>query len=355
MSRSSFRSGSTRGELLASLLRLASSSRPDVDARLISGAYEMAAYWHHGQKRKSGAPYITHPVAVAAILAETGADDQTLCAALLHDVVEDTPCTLAALEGRFGAEIAGLVSGAMALNALPAERLIAACTDDAAAVALAGDRRVLLIKLADRLHNVRTLRYMPRAKQVRNSRQTLEVMVPLARALQMQAISSELEERASATLHRYGYRPRKASGRLLAASTAVLPPAVRARWREEWLAELNTLPTRHQRLIFAAQVLLGIGRLAIALYQPGSTLKRISGAIVTGAVTAGTLAAGGWKTATVLMATILAVLATTMWVLHSDDRTTRLARLIHALQGRSHSDPRADDQDRKPAQHDPIR
>jgi GTP pyrophosphokinase len=126
MSKSSIRQSKAGGELLAGLLRLASASRPDVDTALIRSAYEVAAYWHNGQRRKSGDPYITHPVAVAMILAEAGADEQTLSAALLHDVVEDTPYTLAALKGRFGAEIATLVNGATALDALPAEHLAAA-------------------------------------------------------------------------------------------------------------------------------------------------------------------------------------------------------------------------------------
>jgi hypothetical protein len=342
---SSLRTGAG-GESLGGLLRLASRSCPNT--RLISSAYEVAAYWHHGQKRKSGDPYITHPLAVATILARIGADGPTLCAALLHDVVEDTACTLAALEGRFGAEIAGLVDGVIALDALPAEQVAAASTDDAAAVALGGDHRVLLIKLADRLHNLRTVRHLPRAKQVLKSRQTLEIIVPLARTLRMEAISSELEDLASAVLYRHGYRPRRASDRLLAASTMLLPAAARARWREEWLAEIGTLPTRHERLTFAVQIMLGIGRLAITLYQPGSALKRIGGAILAGVVTAGTIATGGWRSTAVLAVTALAVLAAAMWVLHSEDRTTRLARLIHALRGA----PRSESRDRGPAHHD---
>lgn len=110
------------GALLAGLLRIVTRARPDADTRLIKNAYDIAAHWHQGQRRKSGDPYITHPVAVAEILTEIGADDATLCAALLHDVLADTPCTLAALRDTFGAEIAGLVTATMALDGCPPSR-----------------------------------------------------------------------------------------------------------------------------------------------------------------------------------------------------------------------------------------
>lgn len=130
--------------LLTGLLARITGHRPDADGQLITRAYRAAARWHQGQQRKSGDPYVTHPVAVASILAGLGADDQTLCAALLHDVVEDTPYTLAAMRQEFGAEITGLVAAVMALEHVPAERVAAACTDSAAAIALAGDRRALM-------------------------------------------------------------------------------------------------------------------------------------------------------------------------------------------------------------------
>ena len=324
-----------RGELLRGLLRLVLASRPDADTQLISLAYDVAAYWHQGQKRKSGHPYITHPVAVAAIAARAGADDLTLCAAPLHDVAEDTPYTLAAMRGRFGAEIADLVGAAMRLDA----EQIAAYAGGAEAAALAADERVLLLKLADRLHNMRTMRHMSRAKQVLKSRQTLEGAVPLARALHMEAISAELEDLASGALRRHGRRPGTASGRLLTASAALLPAGTRARWRDEWLAELHTLPTRRERLIFAAQVATGIGRLALTLYQPAGALKKFGSAVLATAVTASTLTVGGWKAAAALVAAAIAVLAAVMWILHSDDRTARLTRLISAIRNPQHPDP----------------
>lgn len=255
-----------RGDPLDGLFRLLAKTRPGADAQLIKNAYEVAAHWHHGQKRCSGDPYITHPVAVAEILAEIGADDQVLCAALLHDVLEDTPCTVAALRSEFGAAIADLVNATMALDALVAQP-VAAGTSEAIASARLGDDRSLVIKLADRLHNMRTLRHLPRAKQVQKSRQTLEVLVPLARTLHMDTIESELENLATATLQRYD-QPRTALGRLLATTVALLPVSTRARWREEWLAELQVLSTRRERVTFTGQTSLGIPRLAVTLYRP---------------------------------------------------------------------------------------
>jgi HD domain len=317
--------------VLAGLLAQITGHRPGADMQLITRAYQAAAYWHQGQTRKSGDPYLTHPVAVAAIVADLDADDQMVCAALLHDTAEDTPYTLTAMRQEFGAEITGLVAAVAALDQVPAEQVSAACADDAAAVALAGDRRALVIKLADRLHNTRTIRYLPRAKQVDKSRQTLAFMVPLARTLGMDSIGAELESRAAATLRK---RPGSASGGLLTAAAALLPPEARARWRAEWLAELQVLPTRREQLRFAVQIVLGIGRLAVTLYQPAAAVRRAFGAVLTAAVAASGLVAGGWRAALALAATVLAVLAAVLWILHSHDRTQRLADLIRALRGR---------------------
>lgn len=244
---------------LAGLLHILAGTRPGADVELIRRAYEIAAYWHRGQQRKSGDPYITHPIAVATILAETGTDDQSLCAALLHDTVEGTPCTLAAFGAGFGAEIASLVAGVMALNA--AER-------GGIAAAGSGDTRVFAIKQADRLHNMLTLAHLPRATQVQRSRQTLEVLVPLARRLCLDTISVELESLASGALERHGLPAATSSGRVLGATTALLPAAARVRWREEWLGELSVLPARRERVTFAVQTLRGIVRLAVTLHRP---------------------------------------------------------------------------------------
>lgn len=311
--------------LLAGLLARIASHRPDADGQLITRAYQAAAHWHQGQLRKSGDPYFTHPVAVAAILAGLGVDDQTLCAGLLHDTAADTPYTLAAMRQEFGAEVTGLVAAAMALDQVPVEQL------SAAAEALTADRRALMLKLADRLHNTRTIRYLPRAKQVDKCQQTLDVMVPLARALGMDSIGAELESRATATLRR---RPGgAASGHLLTAAAAVLPAEARDRWRAEWLAELQVLPTRRERATFAVQIVLGIGRMATTLYQPAAAARRAFGIVLTAAVAASGLVVGGWRVAVALAAGVLAVLAALLWVLRSDDRTRRLAELIRAARG----------------------
>jgi HD domain len=298
---------------MADLFRVLASVRPGADTRLIKNAYEAAVSWH----QKSRSPHVAHSVAVATILAEAGADDLILCAALLHDVFDCTPCTPAALRGEFGAEMADLVMGVLAL--------------DAPAAVMPGDERVLVIKLADRLQNMRTLRHMPPPTQVRKSRQTLEVLVPLARTIGMDVFTSELENRASAALQHHGQRLRTASGYVLAATAALLPASARTRWREEWLGELHVLATRRERITFAVQIMLGIGRLAVTLYQPAAGLKRAFSAVLAAAVTASGLIMAGWRAAAGVATIVLAALATLMWILHSDDRTSRFARLISAF------------------------
>jgi HD domain len=331
----------TGSDLLASFLRLLASTRPDADTALITKGYNTAAYWHQGQSRKSGDPYITHPVAVASVLAGIGADDATLSAALLHDVVCDSPCTLAALRSEFGAQIADLVSGTMAV--LAGGQLAAEGSDGAAAAAVR-DKRVLLIKVADRLHNMRTVRHLPRAKQVQKSAETLEVLVPMARTLRLDAITSELESLASTTLQHHGQRPGTGSGHVLAATAALLPASARARWREEWLGELHMLATRRARVTFAAQIVLGIGRLVVTLYRPGLAIKRVYRAVAAAAVTASSLMLGGWKAVVVVTGAAVAVLAALTWVLHSDDRTRRVVQLIVALRNTPHGRPEPRDQ-----------
>lgn len=221
---------------------------------------------HAGQARKSGAPYLTHPVAVAAILAEATADDQTLCAALLHDTLEGTGYGLAALRGEFGDGVAELVTGAAALDDSIDSRKPRGPVGSGEARATP-DPRVVMIKLADRLHNMRTIAPLPPATQLSKSRDTLRVLLPLAAGLGLDAITAELEKLAASTLSRHAPDAASASGRLLAAASALLPAATRSRWREEWVGELSALPTRHQRAVFAARTLAGIPRLA-------STLRR---------------------------------------------------------------------------------
>ncbi len=193
--------GATINPVLEPLIKTVRATHPKADIRLIERAYDSAAYWHREQKRKSGDPYITHPLAVATILAELGMPTQTICAALLHDTVEDTPYTLTELRGEFGEDIAALVDGVTKLDKVKYGESAEAETVRKMVVAMSRDIRVLVIKLADRLHNMRTLRYLQRDKQERKSREVLEIYAPLAHRLGMNTLKWELEDLAFATLY----------------------------------------------------------------------------------------------------------------------------------------------------------
>jgi GTP diphosphokinase / guanosine-3',5'-bis(diphosphate) 3'-diphosphatase len=199
------RLGAPRGggtnPVLEPLIKTVRATHPKADIRLVARAYEVAAHWHAGQMRKSGDPYITHPLAVTTILAELGMNVDTLCAALLHDTVEDTAYTLAELRTEFGEEVATLVDGVTKLDRVKYGEAAEAETVRKMVVAMSRDIRVLLIKLADRLHNMRTLRYLAREKQERKSREVLEIYAPLAHRLGMNTIKWELEDLAFATLY----------------------------------------------------------------------------------------------------------------------------------------------------------
>ncbi|SFU78456.1 RelA/SpoT family protein [Alicyclobacillus macrosporangiidus] len=175
--------------------KVAKYAKPE-DLELIRRAYRYAEEAHRGQLRRSGEPYITHPVAVAMILADLRLDATTLAAALLHDVVEDTKATDEEIVRQFGADVAGLVDGVTKLKRIKFDS-----TEEQQAenlrkmfMAMAKDIRVLLIKLADRLHNMRTLRYQPPEKQLRTARETLEIFAPLAHRLGIYTLKWELED-----------------------------------------------------------------------------------------------------------------------------------------------------------------
>jgi GTP diphosphokinase / guanosine-3',5'-bis(diphosphate) 3'-diphosphatase len=197
------RLGAQRGvnPVLEPLIKTVRATHPKADMRLIERAYDSAAYWHRDQKRRSGDPYITHPLAVATILAELGMNTETICAALLHDTVEDTAYTLTELRSDFGEDIATLVDGVTKLDKVKYGESAEAETVRKMVVAMSRDIRVLVIKLADRLHNMRTLRYLAREKQERKSRETLEIFAPLAHRLGMNTVKWELEDLAFATLY----------------------------------------------------------------------------------------------------------------------------------------------------------
>ncbi|MCK9895504.1 RelA/SpoT family protein, partial [Frankia sp. AgB32] len=174
---------------------------PRADVAALVHAYGVAERLHAGQMRRSGDPYISHPLAVTQALAELGVDTTTLIAALLHDTVEDTGYTLDSVVEEFGAEVANLVDGVTKLDKMRFGEAAEAETLRKLIVALARDYRVLVIKIADRLHNMRTLNFMSPAKQVKISRVTLEILAPLAHRLGVSVIKRELEDRAFAVLH----------------------------------------------------------------------------------------------------------------------------------------------------------
>ncbi|MEB3367631.1 RelA/SpoT family protein [Saccharopolyspora mangrovi] len=173
---------------------------PQADLTLLQRAYDVAEEKHRSQKRKSGDPYITHPLAVATILAELGMDTTTLVAGLLHDTVEDTDYSLERLGSDFGDEVAHLVDGVTKLDKVKLGAAAEAETIRKMIIAMARDPRVLVIKLSDRLHNMRTMRFLPPEKQARKARETLEVLAPLAHRLGMATIKWELEDLAFAIL-----------------------------------------------------------------------------------------------------------------------------------------------------------
>ncbi|MTE18199.1 RelA/SpoT family protein [Streptomyces sp. TRM43335] len=190
--------------VLEPLLRIVRGNDPKADTatlRQIERAYQVAERWHRGQKRKSGDPYITHPLAVTTILAELGMDPATLMAGLLHDTVEDTEYGLDTLRRDFGDQVALLVDGVTKLDKVKFGEAAQAETVRKMVVAMAKDPRVLVIKLADRLHNMRTMRYLKREKQEQKARETLEIYAPLAHRLGMNTIKWELEDLAFAILY----------------------------------------------------------------------------------------------------------------------------------------------------------
>ena len=182
----------SRQEFLDSILEL----NPKYDIQLIGRAYDVAAKMHEGQLRKSGEPYLIHPIAVVKILAELGMDEDTLVAGLLHDVVEDTEYTKEQLVEEFGDEVALLVDGVTKIGSLAYENKEErqAETLRKMFLAMSKDIRVLIIKLADRLHNLRTINYMTANKIKEKCSETLDIYAPLASRLGIYSIKFELED-----------------------------------------------------------------------------------------------------------------------------------------------------------------
>jgi guanosine-3',5'-bis(diphosphate) 3'-pyrophosphohydrolase len=195
-------------DLMAIVEEHAGDSAAVIDASEVEAAFVFACEHHADQRRKSGEDFITHPVGVAKICAGMRLDTETLCAALLHDTVEDTSASLEEVSERFGEEVCLLVDGVTKLTGITFQS-----RDEAQAenyrkmmVAMASDIRVVLIKLADRLHNMRTIGGLPKQKQIEKAKETLDIYAPIAHRLGIHAIKWELEDLAFSTLHPRKYR-----------------------------------------------------------------------------------------------------------------------------------------------------
>jgi guanosine-3',5'-bis(diphosphate) 3'-pyrophosphohydrolase len=190
-------------ELVDELLEAVEAYKADIDRDLLRRAFSFAAKAHEGQQRRSGEEFINHPFGVAKILTELHLDEQTIAAALLHDVVEDTEADLKAVGDEFGDEVAQLVDGVTKLTRIQFQSREHAEAENyrKLIVAMAQDVRVILIKLADRLHNLRTIEYLGKQKQVQKAREALEIYAPLAHRLGIHAIKWELEDLSFETLH----------------------------------------------------------------------------------------------------------------------------------------------------------
>jgi GTP pyrophosphokinase len=246
---------SSSNPVLEPLLRTIRATHPKLDATMIERAFEVAERAHEGQQRKSGDAYITHPLAVAAILAELGMTEVTIAAALLHDTVEDTSYTLDALRADFGDEVAMLVDGVTKLDKVSYGDAAQAETVRKMVVAMARDIRVLVIKLADRLHNARTWRYVSVASAQRKARETLEIYAPLAHRLGMNTIKWELEDLSFATLYPRVY------------DEIVRLVSERAPAREEYLATVRAQVTEDLRTAKIKATVTGRPKHYYSIYQ----------------------------------------------------------------------------------------
>ena len=193
--------------MIESLIKKINDNCINVDIDIIEKAYNFASEAHKSQKRESGEPYIIHPIDVAEILAELGMDTNTIAAGLLHDVLEDTDCTYKEMSDMFNEEIASLVNGVTKLGKIEYKSKQEQQADNVRKMllAMAKDIRVIIIKLADRLHNMRTLKFMSKEKQKLKAKETLDIYAPLAHRLGMSKIKWELEDLSFRYLHEEEY------------------------------------------------------------------------------------------------------------------------------------------------------
>src|ERR671912_182097 len=178
------------------LLEKVRSYSPEADLELLRRAYVFSALEHKGQVRHSGEPYLVHPLEVASLLAEMRLDPVAIAAGLLHDVVEDTLTTIEKIQEHFGPEVAHVVEGVTKISAIPFSSSEERQAENFRKMLLAmvDDIRVILVKLADRLHNMRTLQHMADDKRVRIAQETLDIYAPIANRLGMSRVKNELEE-----------------------------------------------------------------------------------------------------------------------------------------------------------------
>ncbi len=204
--------GERHQELIEELISQVAAYNEEVDKDLLRRAFQFAAKAHEGQQRRSGEDFINHPWGAAKICADLQLDEQTIAAALLHDVVEDTGADIAAVRSEFGDEIAQLVEGVTKLTRIQFQSREQAEAENyrKMIVAMAHDVRVILIKLADRLHNMRTIEYLGKQKQIQKAKETLEVYAPLAHRLGINKVKWELEDLAFTALHPRKYEEIKA-------------------------------------------------------------------------------------------------------------------------------------------------
>lgn len=232
------------------LLEVIKASDKNYNITKITSAYEFAAEKHKDQKRESGEPYITHPIAVAQILVELGMDTDTICAALLHDVVEDTEASLEDLKKRFGADVANLVDGVTKLNqvSLYSKEEQQAENIRKMLLSMSKDIRVIIIKLSDRLHNMRTLAFRNELKRRSVSLETMSIFVPLANRLGITKMKEELEDTAFSYLDPYAYNEIEQMLEKSKSEREEFIESIKARLKKRLAVDFDPMPTIEGRV-----------------------------------------------------------------------------------------------------------